>query len=95
MSILSLVVHSRPENIEFVSAQLCQIEGVEVHAVDEKGKLVVSVDHPDRAHCSDTIMSFHQIPGVLNSSLVYEYFEEDEDVRQAEESHSKNRVEVS
>ncbi len=78
MSIFSLIVHSKPENVEFVSSQLCQMEGVEVHATDERGKLIVSLDHPKREYCSNAIMGFHDIPGVLNSSLVYEYFEEDD-----------------
>lgn len=77
MSIYSVVIHTKPENINSVSATLDKIDGVELHATNEKGKLVVTVDHHDRAYCSDTLMGFHNIPGVLNSSLVYEYFEED------------------
>ena len=77
MSIYSVVIHTKPENISSVSTELEKLEGVELHATSEKGKLVVSVDHHDRAYCSDTLMGFHNIPGVLNSSLVFEYFEED------------------
>ena len=76
MSIYSLVVHTRPENVESVKQELIDIDGVEVHATNDKGKLVVTLDHPDRTYCSDTIMNFHNISGVLNSSLVYEYFED-------------------
>ncbi len=76
MSIYSLVVHTKPENIESVSAALSKKQDVEVHQINEKGKIVVSLDNPDRGYCSETIMSFHNIPGVLNSSLIYEYFEE-------------------
>ena len=79
MSIYSLVVHTKPENIKSVSEELTKKQGVEVHGVSEKGKIVVSLDNPDRDYCSDTIMSFHAIPGVLNSSLIYEYFIDDED----------------
>ncbi len=97
MSIFSLIVHSKPENIEFVSAQLCKMEGVEVHATDERGKLIVSLDHPKRAYCSDTIMSFHDIPGVLNSSLIYEYFEEDDEDNDQKPNkfYRTNSIEVS
>ena len=77
MSIYSVVIHAKPENVGSISVELEKLEGVEIHATSEKGKLVVSVDHPDRAYCSDTLMGFHNIPGVLNSSLVYEYFEEE------------------
>ena len=78
MSIYSVIIHTKPENIESVSSALEKIEGVEIHAASDKGKLIVTLDHPDRGYCSDTLMGFHNIPGVLNSSLVYEYFEEDD-----------------
>jgi len=77
MSIYSVVIHTKPENISSVSTALEKLEGVELHATNEKGKLIVTVDHHDRVYCSETLMGFHNIPGVLNSSLVYEYFEED------------------
>jgi nitrate reductase NapD len=96
MSIYSLVVHTKPENIESVSAKLQVIEGVELHGINEKGKLVVSLDHPDRGYCSDTIMGFHNIPGVINTSLIYEYFEDDdEDTKETEESRQTTTREVS
>ena len=79
MSIYSLVIHTKPENMEFVSSKLQEIEAVELHGQNEKGKIVVLIDHPDRVYCSSTIMDFHSIPGVLNTSLIYEYFEDDDE----------------
>jgi len=76
MSIYSVVIHTKPENINPVSSALENIKGVELHAASDLGKLIVTLDHPDRAYCSDTLMGFHNIPGVINSSLIYEYFEE-------------------
>lgn len=78
MSIYSVIIHTKPENIESVSSALEEIEGVEIHAASDKGKLIVTLDHHDRGYCSDTLMGFHNIPEVLNSSLIYEYFEEDD-----------------
>lgn len=77
MSICSLVVHSRPENLDPVQQTLSEMEGVEIRARDERGKLVVLIDHPERKVVADTMMSMAQIDGVLNTSLIYEYFEED------------------
>ena len=100
MSIYSLVVHTKPENIESVATVLRETEAVELHGINEKGKLVVSLDHPDRNYCSDTMMGFHNIPGVLNTSLIYEYFEDnnidkDEDTKESEESRPTTTKEVS
>ncbi len=55
------------------------MEGVEVRARDERGKLVVLIDHPKRQVIADSMMDMNKIDGVLNTSLIYEYFEEDED----------------
>jgi periplasmic nitrate reductase NapD len=76
MSICSLVVRARPENLTAVSDTLANMEGVEIHASSEAGKLVVTIDHPEREVCSRTMMEMQNIPGVLSSSLIYEYFEE-------------------
>jgi len=51
---------------------------VEVHASNDAGKLIVSIDHADRNHCSDTIMTMSTMDGVLSSSLVFEYHEDNE-----------------
>ena len=95
MSIYSLVVHSRPEDIRSVSKELEKKQGVEIHGTNEKGKIIVSLDHPDRGYCSDTIMSFHAIDGVLNSSLIYEYFIDDKDSEEITESRQTTTTEAS
>jgi len=75
MTICSLVVYSKPENTPSVEAAVAGMEAVEIHATDPAGKLVVTVDHPDRSFCSEQIMKFHSVPGVINTALVYEYTE--------------------
>ena len=75
MTICSLVIYSRPEDTASVEAIVAGQEGVEVHVCDPAGKLVVTVDHPDRAFCSEKIMNFNKISGVLNTALVYEFTE--------------------
>ncbi len=77
MSICSLVVHSRPENLDTVEKTLNSMVGTEVRARDELGKLVVLIDHPKRQVVADTMMSMATVDGVLNTSLIYEYFEEE------------------
>ena len=76
MSICSLVVRARPEHLAAVSDTLANMQGVEIHASSDAGKLVVTIDHPEREVCSRTMMEMQNIPGVLGSSLIYEYFEE-------------------
>lgn len=80
MGVYSVVVHTKPENLQSVSEQLSLVKGVEVHGSSDKGKLVVSLEHPDRGYCSETLMNFHNIPGVLNSTLIYEYCGDEKDL---------------
>jgi nitrate reductase NapAB chaperone NapD len=58
--------------------------GVEVRQRDQRGKLIVLIDHPQRQVVSDTMMDMYKIDGVLNTSLIYEYFEEEGEAVDAE-----------
>ena len=78
MSICSMVLHARPENVRSVQHDIEKIEGVEVHAATDEGKLVIILDHSDRSYLSETMMNMHNVPGVINAALIYEYFEESE-----------------
>ncbi|HXK29251.1 MAG TPA: chaperone NapD, partial [Candidatus Binatia bacterium] len=44
MNISSLLIHAQPQRAEHVRAQLEQLPGVEVHAVTEEGRLIVTVE---------------------------------------------------
>ncbi|MCP3867653.1 MAG: chaperone NapD [Gammaproteobacteria bacterium] len=76
MAICSLVVQVEPTRLETVTQSLESMEGVEVHARNEQGKVVVSIDHPSRDYCSDTMVNISRISGVMSSSLVFEYQED-------------------
>ena len=77
MSISSLVIQTRPENVDNVQSALILMEGVEVHATTKSGRLVVTVDQPDNAKAADVFSSLTELDGVLNTSLIYNYFEND------------------
>lgn len=73
MTICSLVVQSMPDQLETVNQSLLAMEGVEIHAQNEQGKMVVSIDHPSREYCSDAMIDISRINGVMSTSLVFEY----------------------
>lgn len=75
MTICSLVVHTRPENLSSVSSRLEEYSGVEIYGKSQEGKIIVVIDHPERSHCSETIMAMAGMDEVVNTSLVYEYQE--------------------
>lgn len=76
MTICSLVLQAIPEQILPVINNLESMQGVEVHARNEYGKMVVSIDHPDRKYCSKVMTDMTRINGVMSTSLVYEYQED-------------------
>ena len=76
MSICSLVIHAAPTNTVSVRGALEAMKGVEVHAVTENGQMVVTVDEPNDRAAADIFDAFREIDGVLNTSLIYSYFDQ-------------------
>ena len=75
MGICSMILHTRPENVRRVCDQIEALDGAELHAASEQGKLVVSVDLVDPHRYSETIMKLHNLSGVLSAALIYEFSE--------------------
>lgn len=71
LHIASLLVHVRPELFEAVKANLCLLEGVELHQQSPQGKLVVVLETQHEQQILDRIEQINQLPGVLNAALVY------------------------
>lgn len=72
MTICSLVVQAKPEKLKQVTDSLKKIDGVEIHVEDERGKLVLCIDHPSREHCSKAMTEISALKGVMSTSLIYE-----------------------
>ena len=71
-SVAGVVVHTRPENRDVVAEKLVLLRGVEVHAINEEGKLVVTVEEePGERFIIDRITEINNTEGVINSSLVF------------------------
>ena len=76
MSICSLVIHAAPTNADTVRGALEAMKGVEVHTVTDNGQMVVTVDEPDDRAAAKIFDAFRDIEGVLNTSLIYSYFDQ-------------------
>jgi nitrate reductase NapD len=75
VAICSLVVQAEPSRLDRVIQSLASFQGVEVHAQNEYGKIVISIDHPNPEYCSAVMVDISRITGVMSSSLVFEYQE--------------------
>jgi nitrate reductase NapD len=75
LHISSLVVHGHPERLAVVRAALAAFEGVEIHAADERGKLVVTIETESEADLAERFTAISLLDGVLAAALVYHHVE--------------------
>lgn len=78
-SISSLLVGVRPEQADFVRKDLAALEGVEVHAVAEDGRMIVVVETDSDDKTVEMFETIRQLPGVLSAAMVYHQYESDPD----------------
>ena len=79
INISSVILGVQPAEAERVRGELQALEGVEVHAVAEDGRMIVSIESASEGATVDTFEAIRQLPGVLSASLVYHQYESDPD----------------
>ncbi|MBN8437605.1 MAG: chaperone NapD [Candidatus Accumulibacter sp.] len=79
MNISSVLVYTRPQDLQLVREQLSALAGVEVHAASENGRLIVIIEADSVQAVADIFAQINQHPGVLAASMVYHQFEPDPD----------------
>ena len=79
MNVIGVLVHATPANGAAVAAALAAMDGVEVHAVADDGRLVVTACDVGARFASDSLMAMNHVAGVLSTSLVYHAHEPDEE----------------
>ena len=71
MNISSAIVHARPGHAAEVQRTLAAIAGVEIHAVSDEGKLIITIESPGDRETADTFEAISQMDHVLSTSMVY------------------------
>lgn len=79
MNISGVVVYTQPERSKSVESRLCTIPGVEVHAITDDGRMVVTIEN-EMPETIETVTSLHDIEGVLSASMIYNQFLEPEEI---------------
>ena len=82
MNICGILVHSRPENTDVVRERLTNITGIEVHGINEDGRMVITLEEDNEDRMADTLMSLQDVDGVVSASMIYHHREEDEETRE-------------
>ncbi|MCA8967478.1 MAG: chaperone NapD [Planctomycetes bacterium] len=80
LHISSLLLHLVPASVEATRAAVLDLGG-EVHAVDERGKMVVTLETDSEHDISERLTRLQLLPGVMAATLVFHHVEtlEDED----------------
>ena len=78
--ITSLVVRARPERVDPIASQIAAMPGMEVHATDPAGKLVVVLETASLREVTDRIGDLNAIDGVVTATLVYHQTEDAADL---------------
>ena len=72
----SLVVLAQPSRRHQLAEEIATLEGAEIHAVSEEGKLVVTLEGPSQRPIMAAIDTIQGLPGVLSAALIYHQFDE-------------------
>ena len=70
------LVFAHPEYIKAVQEQLEGEDGVEVHAVTDNGRLVMTVEKEDQQQTGALLNRIQTLDHVISASMVYQYFDQ-------------------
>jgi nitrate reductase NapD len=75
MNICGILVHAQPGRVSEVEQAASALDGVEVHATTDDGRLIVTIEHEDEAMSGEAVLALHRLPGVVSAAIVYHNFE--------------------
>lgn len=78
--ISSVVVHGAADRLDAISTAIERLPGVEVHASDPAGKLIVTIESDEEAGIAERLDAIRALDAVYTASLVYHHVEDVEDL---------------
>lgn len=76
VNISGILIQAWPDELAAVQSRLEAIPGVEVHAEDEKGHLVVTIESENVKATAEIMTTLQNVEGVLSASMVYHHEEQ-------------------
>ena len=88
--ISSLVVHAHPTRQSAVMTALAQFPDLELHASDDRGKMVITLESDTEAIILERLEQITRLEGVLAANLVYHHSEDTASLEEeiSHENHS-------
>jgi nitrate reductase NapD len=84
MNICGIMVHVHPESFTEVKDRLLCIPGVEIHAVSEEGRAVVTLEEDDEEQMAESMFAVQKTAGVLSASMIYHHREDETEANREE-----------
>ena len=75
MNISSAIVYAKSDREPDLRKQLLQVQGVEVHASTEDGKIIVTIEAENDRDAIDTYEAIGRLDGVLNVAMIFQQTE--------------------
>ncbi len=79
INVCGVLIFAHPKHVKDVQQQLETEDGVEVHAVTENGRLVVTIEKDDQQQTGEVLNRLQTLDHVISASMVYQYFDEIEE----------------
>ena len=77
MNISSAILHIAPARLAEARAALLGMSGVEIHAENAEGKMVVVLEDDDLDSAANKYVALHGVPGVASVAMVYQYSDDE------------------
>jgi nitrate reductase NapD len=77
VNISSVIVHPRPDEVEAVRTRLVALSGIEIHAVADDGRMVVTIEADDDKAMADAFDALNATAGVMSAAMVYHQVDAD------------------
>lgn len=77
MNISGMVIHALPENAVALQKQMAALAGVEIHSVQQDGRMVITIEDSPKTAPAETLMRVQNLPGVLSAAMIYNYCDEE------------------
>jgi len=79
LNISSAIVYAKPGQEQTLREQLSQLPGVEVHASNDDGKLVVTIESDNDRTAIDTYEAIERTDSVLSIAMIFQQTESNPD----------------
>ena len=76
MNISGVLLRANPEKVDTILDALMEMTDVEVHAVTDDGRIILTIEQSDAGTASERYLGFYDLKGVVSTSLVCTYFDD-------------------